>query len=79
MRRKGLRSKKGIEEFPEYILRKLVWFLFVPLISFLTYYTSVRPYFASNFGAYFSGFLDGFLLAFSAIIVVIALIAKLKR
>ena len=54
--------------FLKSIVRKLIWFLFVPVFTILSYYTQVRPYFLTMHGEYVTGLVDG---AFSMVCLII--------
>jgi hypothetical protein len=61
------------------ILKKIVWFLFVPFFTFLTYATSIRPYVFQNIGYYYCGLLDGSLIALIIVIAFIGMMAELNK
>jgi hypothetical protein len=61
----------------EWLVKKLFWFLFVPTMTILSYYTQIRPYIIVNHGTYVAGWVDGSLFTFSIVVFVIWLLSKL--
>lgn len=76
VKKRGSRSEDASEVL-EWLAKKLFWFLFVPLLGTLAYYTGIRPFISSNLGLYASGFTDGGILVCTIIIFAIWLLSKL--
>jgi len=76
MTKRGSRSKDA-SDILEWLAKTLFWFLFVPSLGALAYYTGTRPYISSNLGLYASGFTDGGILISTIIILAIWLLSKL--
>jgi hypothetical protein len=72
-------DRRKLSTFLKKFVEKIVWFLFVPLIGLLGYYTTIRPYIFTNNGAYVAGFVDGTLVTIVAIIIVTWVISDNER
>jgi len=76
MTKRGSRSEEA-SDILEWLAKTILWFLFVPSIGTLAYYTDIRPFISSNLGLYASGFTDGGILISIIIILAIWLLSKL--
>lgn len=73
------RSNNSTQDVLEWLVKKLFWFLFVPVLTVLSYYTQIRPFLLDNHGEYITGFVDGALLSFSILILSIWLMMRLHK
>jgi len=78
-RRRRARSSTAVREFLEWLALKLFWFVFVPIMGILSYYTQIRPYILLNHGIYVTGFMDGALFMISAVTLALWVISKVLR
>ena len=78
-RRRRARSNVVIRRFLEWLVRKLFWFVFVPVMGMLSYYTQIRPYVLLNHGIYVTGFMDGAVFMISILIFALWVISKILR
>ncbi|PVX27398.1 MAG: hypothetical protein CW716_02580 [Candidatus Bathyarchaeum sp.] len=69
---------KNFQEVLEWLIRKLLWFVLVPVFSVLSYITQIRPYLLLNHGLYVTGFVDGAFMTIALLIFAIWLISKLS-
>jgi len=79
MIKKTRARSKIFKSFLEWLVKKLFWFVFVPVMSILSYYTQIRPYILVNYGLYITGFMDGALFMISILIFALWVISKILR
>jgi len=78
-RRRRARSNVVVRRFLEWLAWKLFWFVFVPVMGILSYYTQIRPYVLLNHGVYVTGFMDGAVFMISILIFALWVISKILR
>jgi hypothetical protein len=75
LKRDATQSKNSLD----WLARRLFWFLLVPVMTILGYFSSIRPFFVSQFGTYTSGFIDGALFIFAVTVASIWIFSKIDR
>lgn len=70
-------TKMSVEEFFEWLAKKLFAFVLVPYFTYLGYFTQIRPYFEANHGEYTTGFVDGVTLMLTVFVFGCYAIAKI--
>ena len=68
---------KTFREFFEWLAIKLLWFLIIPIFTFLGYITQIRPYLLTHYGIYVTAFTDGALVTVSLLIFAFWLMSKI--
>jgi len=75
--RRRARSNITVRQLLDWLAKKLFWFLFIPVMATLSYYTQIRPYLLENHGLYVTGFVDGAFVMLAILIFAFWLVSKL--
>ena len=73
-----MKRKTNERKQKEEIAKSMFWGL-TALLSFVSYFAELRPLFASSFGTYYSGMLDGIVVTIIALSVVFYLASEVDK